>query len=195
MFFYAWACRYGDWKRLFCDIYILRDPLSFPQNKFCARLWLLSNIMWYVLAKQRKAGEGEDTRTSVCTLYSGFLQSSQGPRVLQKMHKTWGQNPKLSIKMSWSWQTVVRHPVRRFLTSGPLSGDFGVLFSITSLPAFFLVILHPFVWSTLNKCVSAARKASWFSDLTGKELKVESFLCERTVIMFYYPCRDGEKFL
>lgn len=27
--FYAWACRYGDWKGLFCDIYILCDALSF----------------------------------------------------------------------------------------------------------------------------------------------------------------------
>lgn len=38
--FYAQACRYGDWKGLFCNIYIFYDPLSFPQNKFCERLWL-----------------------------------------------------------------------------------------------------------------------------------------------------------
>lgn len=193
--FYAWACRYGDWKGLFCDIYILCDPLSSPQNKFCERLWLLSNIRYYDWAKQRRAGEGEDTRTSVCISYSGFLQSSWGPWALQKIRKISGQNPKLSIKMSWSWQTVVRQPGLRFPTPGPLSGDFNVRSSITSLPEFFLVILHPFVWSTVNKYVSAARKASWFFDLTKKELKVESFLCEGMVIMFYYPCRDGKKFL
>lgn len=162
--------------------------------KFCGRLWLSGNSMCYDWVKQRR-GHEEDSRTSVYILYSRFLQSLWGPWTLQKMQEISGQNPKLSINKLWSWQTVLRQPVQRFPSPGLLYGDFSVLSSITSLPEFFLVILYSFVWSTVNKCVSAARKASWFLDLTEKELKVESFLCEGTVIMFYYPCRDGEKFL
>lgn len=156
--FYAWACRYGDWKGLFCDIYIFCDPLSFPQNKFCERLWLLRNITYYDWAKQRRAGERGDTRTSVCVSYSGFLHSSHHPWALQKVHKNSWQNPKLSIKVSSSWQVVVKQPVQRFPAPGTLSGDFIVLSRITNLPDFFHFILHPFVWSTVNRFVSAARK-------------------------------------
>lgn len=75
------------------------------------------------------------------------------------------------------------------------SGDFSILSSITSLPEFFHVFLHLFVWSTVYKWISAARKTSWFLGLTEKEVKVESSLCEGTVTTFCHPCRDGEKFL
>lgn len=116
--FYAWACRYGDWKGLFCDIYIFCDPLSFLQNKFCEQAWVLRNIIYYDLAKQRRAGEGEVARTSVCISYSGFLQRPQSHWVLQKIHKNSGQNPKLSMKVSSSWQVVVKQQlVQKFLYS------------------------------------------------------------------------------